>query len=60
MANAYKCDRCGKLYGRPCVPNITVVEYYHGYGGETKDLCPECQAFLEKWLKEYKKEDNGK
>lgn len=48
--NAYKCDRCGALYERATVPDITVMKYNHGYGNERKDLCPNCQAALEQWL----------
>lgn len=49
--SAYKCNRCGALYESATVPDITIKEYYHGYGEERKNLCPLCQAELIKWLK---------
>lgn len=49
---AYKCDRCNKLFERDYVPDIRIEQYCHGYDGVRKYLCPECQAELEKWLKE--------
>lgn len=48
--NAKKCDRCGKLYERAYVPDITVIKYIHGHGDERYDLCDDCQQRLEKWL----------
>ena len=57
MAGAKKCDRCGTLYEKFCVPAIEIVEYYHGYGETRKDLCPECQITLEKWLKDYERKE---
>ena len=54
MANAYKCDVCGKLFTRDCVPDITIHRYYHGYGAERYDLCPDCQKELETWLNQGK------
>ena len=57
MASAKKCDRCGTLYEKFCAPAIEIVEYHHGYGETIKDLCPECQITLEKWLKEYDRKE---
>ena len=57
MASAHKCDRCGMLYERLCVPNIQIIEYHHGYGDYRKDLCPECQITLENWLKDYERKE---
>ena len=54
MANADKCDVCGKLFTRDCVPDITIHRYYHGYGAERYDLCPDCQKELETWLNQGK------
>ena len=48
--NAKKCDRCGKLYERAYVPDLTINEYIHGYGDKRYDLCDDCQRNLEKWL----------
>lgn len=28
MANAKKCDRCGKLYDRRYVPDLKILLYY--------------------------------
>jgi hypothetical protein len=60
MANAYKCDVCGKLYTRACVPDITINHYHHGYGSDRYDLCPDCQKELETWLNQGKEKSNGK
>lgn len=54
MSNAYKCDVCGGLYTRECVPDITVQKYNHGYGESRYDLCPKCQKELEDWLNQRK------
>ena len=48
---ALKCDRCGKLFEREYVPDITVHKYTHCYGEDRFDLCPDCQKELERWLK---------
>lgn len=50
--NAHECDRCGQLFKRPYVPDITIRHYHHGYGEYRLDLCDDCQKQLEKWLKE--------
>lgn len=53
---AYKCDRCGKLYeSQLCVPDIRISKYIYPEGEEWVDLCPECQHFLEEWLKGERK-----
>ena len=54
MSNAYKCDVCGGLYTRECVPDITVQKYTHYYGESRYDLCPKCQKELEDWLNQRK------
>lgn len=53
MAQAKKCDRCGKLYEDDVgyIPDITVKEYNHIYGEYRYDFCPECQKKLELFLK---------
>ena len=49
---ALKCDRCGKVYERGYVPNITVNKYIYPYGEKiTYDLCDDCMKKLENWLK---------
>lgn len=42
MALANKCDRCGKFYTRPYTPELKVIQYMHGYGERTIDLCDDC------------------
>ena len=54
MSNAYKCDVCGSLYTRDCVPDITIRRYIHSYGEHRYDLCPKCQKELEDWLNQRK------
>jgi len=55
MAQAYKCDRCGKLYEKYLTPRryIEITHDLHPYGIHTLDLCDECQAELLKWLEPY-------
>lgn len=59
MANAYKCDRCGKLYEN--YDGIRVVENGNGYNimilakgvnTYTYDLCPGCMQKLVDFIKE--------
>lgn len=50
MANAKKCDVCGKYYSELATPDITVTNYHHPYGDTRYDLCDECQKKLEMWL----------
>ena len=57
MANAYKCDVCGDLFTRECVPDVRVVIYRHGYGEFRQDLCPKCQKELEDWLNQKEKKE---
>ena len=54
MANAYKCDVCGNLFTRECVPDITIQHYRKYYGEDRYDLCPKCQEKLETLLKQGK------
>lgn len=58
MANAKRCDRCGKLFERAYVPDITIRRYHHGYGETRYDLCDECQKKLEKFMNNGKTEDS--
>jgi len=54
MANAKKCDRCGKLYEYPICNDaiqITRDSEIYGSGGERFDLCDECYSELLTWLK---------
>ncbi len=51
MANAYKCDRCGKLFERDRRPSLTIQQQYsYCFGNTTYDLCPSCQEKLEKFI----------
>lgn len=50
MANAKKCDICGRLFEATFVPDITIHKYRHCYGEERLDICPECQKKLEKFV----------
>lgn len=52
MANALRCDRCGKFYATPiCVSDLRVNGYTHPYGDRWYDLCADCQKDLERFLK---------
>lgn len=43
MANAKKCDRCGKLYERTYTPDLKILLYRDPYSAEeTIDLCDKC------------------
>ena len=60
MAVASKCDRCGLLYEQlKAVPNLRLIHYYHPFGDERYDLCPECQKELEEWIKAKQKKLRG-
>ena len=62
MANARKCDRCGKLYEEYNVGNnnkkpngiqlisLDTSRKYFGYF--LMDLCPDCMAQFQEWLKQ--------
>lgn len=57
---AYKCDRCGKLFekydlqGTFSFLNITRNPCM---SGNCLDLCPDCNAELQEWVKNGKDED---
>lgn len=51
MANAKKCDRCGKLYEIPRESRkIGVSRDTNKSGYNFMDLCPDCQSSLEDWI----------
>ena len=51
MANAKKCDRCGKLYEIPRESRkIGVSRDTNKSGYNFIDLCPDCQSSLEDWI----------
>ncbi|MCE5213991.1 MAG: hypothetical protein LLF83_04645 [Methanobacterium sp.] len=62
MANARKCDRCGKLYEEYNVgynkkkPNgiqLISLDTSHKYFGYfLMDLCPDCMDQFQEWLKQ--------
>lgn len=56
MANAKKCDRCGKYFDRS---NFWLVikddNLFHC--DEDKDLCQECCEEFNKWFNKFKNEE---
>lgn len=51
MANAKKCDRCGKLYEIPRESRkIGVSRDTNKIGYKFMDLYPDCQSSLEDWI----------
>ena len=57
MSKANKCDRCGTFYEHN--REVYLHKHYmykdnHPCGDTRIDLCPNCQAELEKWLGERK------
>lgn len=68
MADAKKCDRCGKLFevGGSCngVPVFTKIVYFYqstissnSYNKTAIDLCPDCEESFDAWL--YPNKDKG-
>ena len=60
MSNAYKCDRCGKLFSfREFSLDCILTKYnvardnYYAY-----DLCPQCQTELERWFNNVQSKTN--
>lgn len=60
MSNAYKCDRCGRLFHFKGISfNYVLTKYliarddYYEY-----DLCPQCQAELERWFNNVQSKTN--
>lgn len=61
MAEAFKCDRCGKFYTKygdnvsykvaKIVENCVVKDTY-----KELDLCPDCSASLAEWCEAVKEE----
>ena len=56
--NAFKCDRCGKLYEKQphLVEGLVVAERYSSGCYERKDICPEC---YDKFLLWWKSKNEG-
>lgn len=64
MANAMKCDRCGKLYEsyntkkdskniNGFIPvNLDVDRKHYSHG--VMDLCPDCMKEFQNWMEEVK------
>ena len=64
MANAMKCDRCGKLYESYNTKkdnkningfiqvNLDVDRKYYSHG--VTDLCPDCMKEFQNWMEEVK------
>ena len=73
MSQAYKCDRCGKLYEakertlaskKYSILKPHIINYEVSNPGtylcHVADLCPECQSELEEWMRfEKPKEDEN-
>lgn len=54
--DAYKCDRCGKLYERETHRRfIEITHDLHPYETKILRLCDDCQNELLKWLEPYTK-----
>ena len=52
MANAKKCDRCGKFYQELVNEKLKVRQYVNLFGGHTEyDLCPKCTEKLRAFLR---------
>lgn len=67
MADALKCDRCGKLYehyeGIRLQDKGTLYNVMSISGGcwsRNYDLCPECMTKLAEFIKNAKEEGDGK
>ena len=54
MADAKKCDRCENFYEGNHIQTVVIfknpMQNGYGYSGDLMDLCPDCQAALEKWI----------
>lgn len=71
MSQAYKCDRCGKLYEakertlesknysvlKPHTMNY-ILSNSSTYLRYVADICPECQSELEEWMRFEKPKEN--
>lgn len=55
MSKAYKCDRCGGFYE----PYFHTILITYGSMNNVKNLCPECNGKLEKWLKKANEAADG-
>lgn len=52
MADAKKCDRCGKFYQEMVSPKLTVRQYVSMRGSHVDyDLCPKCTEKLYAFMK---------
>lgn len=61
--NAFKCDRCGKLFERylemdsdkicRIVPNTSTTRIHY------LDLCKDCNDELQDWVNAFKKKEEG-
>ena len=66
MAEARKCDRCGKLYEIYTViglPNdlrkvSTITTGNDNADNESRDLCPECMDEFIEWYKKGQEQEN--
>ena len=64
MSSAYKCDRCKDLFPirkfslncRLTRIDMACIDYRYRY--REYDLCPQCQAELERWFNNVQSEEN--
>lgn len=57
---AYKCDRCGKLFEKSTASILAVYKRTSVCRGDwlSQDCCPECKKSLEEWWKAGKEQNN--
>lgn len=57
---AYKCDRCGKLFEKSTASILDVDKRKSVYSGDwrSQDLCPECKKSLEEWWEAGKEQND--
>lgn len=56
---AYKCDRCGKLFEKLTTSILDVDKRTSIFSGDwqSQDLCPECAESLDEWWKAGKERE---
>lgn len=60
--NAFKCDRCGKLFEdyqeRKMEGNYRIIPNKNGFA-HSLDLCKDCNSSLQDWANAFKKKEEG-
>lgn len=51
MSMAYKCNRCEKYHGYESNHKIVAVSKYGAISDDEYDLCPECKAEFDDFMK---------